>query len=44
MHHNTAATEETWIVLIETVTTLHSGSEQTPLTRSIAQQLSPLGT
>jgi len=28
--------------LIETVTTLHTGSEQTPLTRSIAEQLGPL--
>jgi quercetin dioxygenase-like cupin family protein len=39
MRHNTSAKEETWIVLIETVTTLHTGSEQTPLTRSIAEQL-----
>ena len=37
--HNTSAAEETWIALIETTTTLHSGSEQTPLTRSIAEQL-----
>jgi quercetin dioxygenase-like cupin family protein len=37
--HNTSAEEETWIALIETVTTLHTGSEQTPLTRSIADQL-----
>jgi quercetin dioxygenase-like cupin family protein len=39
VRHNTSAEEETWIALIETVTTLHSGSEQTPLTRSIAEQL-----
>jgi quercetin dioxygenase-like cupin family protein len=39
IRHNTSAEEETWIALIETVTTLHSGSEQTPLTRSIAEQL-----
>ncbi len=39
IRHNTSAEEETWIVLIETVTTLHTGSEQTPLTRSIAEQL-----
>lgn len=39
VHHNTSAAEETWIALIETVTTLHTGSEQTPLTRSIAEQL-----
>jgi mannose-6-phosphate isomerase-like protein (cupin superfamily) len=37
--HNTSAEEETWIALIESTTTLHSGNEQTPLTRSIAQQL-----
>jgi mannose-6-phosphate isomerase-like protein (cupin superfamily) len=37
--HNTSATEETWIALIETVTTLHTGTEQTPFTRSIAEQL-----
>lgn len=37
--HNTSAEEETWIALIETTTTLHSGNEQTPLTRSIAEQL-----
>ena len=39
VRHNTAATEETWIALVETVTTLHTGAEQTPLTRSIADQL-----
>ena len=39
VRHNTSATEETWIALIETVTTLHSGHEQTPLTRTIAEQL-----
>jgi mannose-6-phosphate isomerase-like protein (cupin superfamily) len=37
--HNTSAEEETWLALIETTTTLHSGNEQTPLTRSIAEQL-----
>jgi mannose-6-phosphate isomerase-like protein (cupin superfamily) len=37
--HNTSAAEETWIALIETVTTEHTGGEQTPLTRSIAEQL-----
>jgi quercetin dioxygenase-like cupin family protein len=40
IRHNTSAAEETWIALIETVTTLHTGSEQTPMTRSIAEQLS----
>jgi quercetin dioxygenase-like cupin family protein len=39
VRHNTSAAEETWIALIETVTTLHTGAEQTPLTRSIADQL-----
>jgi quercetin dioxygenase-like cupin family protein len=39
VRHNTSAEEETWLALIETVTTLHTGSEQTPLTRSIAEQL-----
>jgi mannose-6-phosphate isomerase-like protein (cupin superfamily) len=39
IRHNTFATEETWIALIETTTTLHTGSEQTALTRSIAEQL-----
>jgi quercetin dioxygenase-like cupin family protein len=39
IRHNTSAAEETWIALIETVTTLHTGSEITPLTRSIAEQL-----
>ncbi len=39
VRHNTSAEEETWIALVETVTTLHTGGEQTPLTRSIAEQL-----
>ena len=37
--HNTAAAEETWIALIETVTTEHTGGEQTPVTRTIAEQV-----
>jgi mannose-6-phosphate isomerase-like protein (cupin superfamily) len=41
IRHNTSATEETWLALIETVTTEHSGGEQTPLTRPIAEQLGP---
>lgn len=41
VRHNTSATEETWLTLIETVTTAHTGDEVTPLTRSIAEQLSP---
>ena len=39
VRHNTSAAEETLIALVETVTTLHSGNEQTPLTRSIAEQM-----
>jgi len=39
VRHNTSATEETWIALIETITTLHTGTEHTALTRSIADQL-----
>ena len=37
--HNPVADEECWIVLIETVTTLHTGGIETPRTRSIVQQL-----
>lgn len=37
--HNTSAVEETWIALIETVTTQHTGDERTALTRTIAEQL-----
>ena len=39
VRHNTSAAEETWLVLIETVTTEHTGTEVTPLTRSLAEQL-----
>ena len=39
MRHNTSAVEETWLALVETVTTQHTGAEQTPLTRSIQEQL-----
>src|SRR5271170_2366627 len=39
VRHNTSAAEETWIALIETKTTLHTGSEKTAFTRSIAEQL-----
>ncbi len=39
VRHNTSAFEETWIALIETVTTEHTGGEETALTRSIAEQL-----
>ncbi len=37
--HNPVADEECWIVLIETVTTKHTGDVETPRTRSIEQQL-----
>lgn len=40
VRHNTSAIEETWIALIEPVTTAHTGAEQTPMTRSIEDQLS----
>ena len=39
VRHNTSAVDETWIALIETVTTEHTGGEQSALTRSIAEQL-----
>ena len=39
VRHNPVADEECWIVLIETVTTKHTGDVETPLTRSIAEQL-----
>ena len=40
VRHNPVAADECWIVLIEPVTTLHTGNEQTPLTKTLAQQLS----
>jgi quercetin dioxygenase-like cupin family protein len=39
VRHNTAAAEETWIALIETVSTEHTGGEGTAMTRSIEEQL-----
>ena len=39
IRHNTSAREETWIALVETVTTQHTGLERTPLTRTLAEQL-----
>ncbi len=38
--HNPVADEECWIVLIETVTTKHTGDVETPLTKTIERQLS----
>ena len=37
--HNPVADEECWIMLIETVTTLHTGNVESERTRSIAEQL-----
>lgn len=42
VRHNTSADEETWIALIETVTTKHTGKEQTAMTRSLEEQLGTL--
>lgn len=39
VRHRPVAKDECWIVLIETMTTRHTGNEVTPLTRSIAEQL-----
>jgi mannose-6-phosphate isomerase-like protein (cupin superfamily) len=41
VEHHPVAAEECWIVLIETVTTLHTGDRVTPQTRSIEEQLTP---
>ncbi|MBD3886928.1 cupin domain-containing protein [Phormidium tenue FACHB-886] len=37
--HNPIAEDECWIVLVETVTTQHTGDIETPLTKTIEQQL-----
>lgn len=37
--HNPVAHDECWIVLIEAVSTRHTGDVDTPLTRSIEEQL-----
>ena len=37
--HNPVAEEECWVLLIETVTTKHTGDVVTPLTRSLEEQL-----
>lgn len=37
--HNPVAQEECWIALVETVTTQHTGDVETPLSKTIAQQL-----
>jgi hypothetical protein len=40
VRHNPVAAEECWIVLIETITTHHTGDVDTPLSKTIEQQLS----
>lgn len=37
--HNPIAEDDCWIALIETVTTKHTGDVDTPLTKTIEQQL-----
>jgi len=37
--HNPVADDECWVMLIETVTTKHTGDVDTPMTKSIAEQL-----
>ena len=39
IRHNPSAAEESWLALVEPITTEHPGGESTPLTRTIAQQL-----
>ena len=39
VRHNPVAEEETWVVLVEPVATKHTGDVQTPLTRTIEEQL-----
>ncbi len=42
IRHNTSAENETWLTLIETVTTRHTGEQQTAVTRTIEEQLGPM--
>ncbi|HTE47345.1 MAG TPA: cupin domain-containing protein [Gemmatimonadaceae bacterium] len=39
VRHNPIAAEEVWLMLIETVTTQHTGDVVTPRTKSISEQL-----
>ncbi len=39
VRHNTSAAEETTLALLEPASTEHTGGEQTPLTRSLAEQM-----
>lgn len=40
VQHLPVAEEECWVLLIETVTTKHTGNTESELTRSLAEQLS----
>ncbi len=40
IEHHPVAADECWIVLVETISTLHTGDRVTALTRSIEEQLS----
>ena len=42
VRHNPVAAEECWLMLVEPVTTRHTGDVTTPLTRSIEEQTVPL--
>lgn len=42
VRHNPIAEHECHIMLIERKTTLHTGTEVTPMTRSLAEQLRPV--
>jgi quercetin dioxygenase-like cupin family protein len=39
VRHNPVADDECWIMLVETVTTKHTGDVTTPLTRTVEEQL-----
>ena len=41
VRHNPVADEECWVMLVETVSTQHTGEVVTERTRSIAEQLQP---
>jgi len=43
VRHNPIAEEECLVLLVETVTTLHTGDVVTEKTRSVAEQLRPIG-
>lgn len=44
VEHNPIADEECHLMLIERKSTQHTGDAQTPKTRSLAEQLRPIGT